>query len=332
MSLLDMISTDMRTPSVASGILHAGIVVLAVVGLPWFERPTPPEPEPMIIDFEEIGPKAAAPTVAPVQPVTRAPVAREITPSPPPTSVEKPPAPKVEPPKPPEPPKVEKPAPPKPPEPIPTKAAEPEKAQPDPEIALKPPTPEPPTPEPPKPAPPKPPEGKKPDPKPDPPKQAEKPKPPPAPPKPPEKTMDQILDDVLKNKQQVQQPHKPVQEAAKPAQPTRTATTAPNFAQRLTSSEMAAMAEKVRPCWNINPDAMNAQSMLVEIVVDMQPDGTVSGARIGEGTRISGPQHQAFAQAALRAVLNPRCQPLPYPQGKYETLKQFVFRFDPRDL
>ena len=330
--MFESFSSDMRTPSIASGILHAGIVIIALVGLPFFDRAPPPEPEPMIVDYEEIGPKAGSPKVEPIQPVSRAPIAEKVVAAPPPTSAEKPPSEQA---RQPEPPRPEKPVPPKTADPAPVKPPEPEKARPDPDIALKPQQPEPPVKEPPKPAPTQAQEPKKEPPKPEPPKpvqQAARPQPPPAPPKPPEKTVDQILDSVLKNKDPTPQPHKPVQEAAKPAQPTRTATTAPNFAQRLTTTEMAAMADRVRPCWNVNPDAMDARTMVVEIIVDMQPDGMVSNARIGDGIAIRGAQHQAFAQAALRAVQNPRCQPLPYPQGKYEALRQFIFRFDPRDL
>jgi outer membrane biosynthesis protein TonB len=333
MSIFDAFSPEMRTPSVASGILHAGIVVVALVGLPFFTRPEPPEPEPMIVDFEEIGSKAASPVVGPTPPVSRAPIAKEATPAPPPTTVEKPQPPKPEPPKQPEkaevvpPPKAQQ-------QPTPTvqKAPDPEPPKPDPEVALqKPKEPEPPKPEPPKPAPPQTPQVKKPDPKPEPPKPVQTAKTVTPPPKPQPKSADDIINSLV-NKNPTPQPHKPVQESPKPAQPTRTATAAPNQAQRLTVSEMAAMADRVRPCWNINSSAMDAQQLVVEIIVDMREDGSVSGAQVGTGIAIRGAAHQAFAQAALRAVLNPRCQPLPYPQGKYDSLRQFIFRFDPRDL
>ena len=329
MSMFDAFS-EMRTPSVASGILHVGVVLVAVLGLPLFAKPDLPEPEPMIVDFEEIGPKSASPTVGKTQPTTRAPIAKEATPAPPPTTSDPPPSPKPEQVKPPE--KAERPVPAPAPQPTPAvqKAQEPDKPQPDPDLALKPVQPEPPKVEPPKPSPPQTPEVRKPEPPKEPPKVAQPPKPAPPPPK-PTKSADSIID-ALVNKQPTPQPHKPVENAPKPAQPTRTATAAPTHAQRLTSSEMAAMADKVRPCWNINPDAMDARTMVVEVIVDMAQDGTVTGARLGDGIRISGAQHQAFAQAALRAVQNPRCQPLPYPQGKYEALRQFIFRFDPRDL
>jgi hypothetical protein len=333
MSIFDTFSGEMRTPSVASGILHVGLVVVALVGLPIWSKPEPPEPEPMIVDFEEIGSKSASPVVGQTQPTSRAPIAKEATPAPPPTAAEKPQPPKPETPKPPEkaevvpPPKAQQ-------QPTPTvqKAPAPEPPKPDPEIALqKPKEPEPPKPEPPKPAPPQTQEVKKPDPKPEPPKPVQVAKPAPPPPKPQPKSADDIINSLV-NKNPTPQPHKPVQESPKPAQPTRTATAAPNHAQRLTVSEMAAMADRVRPCWNINSSAMDAQQLVVEIVVDMREDGTVSTAAVGGGIPIRGQAHQAFAEAARRAVLNPRCQPLPYPQGKYDSLRQFIFRFDPRDL
>jgi hypothetical protein len=106
-------------------------------------------------------------------------------------------------------------------------------------------------------------------------------------------------------------------------------------AGRLTNSENAAMADKVRPCWNVNDGGRDASQLIVYIIVDMAPDGRVTEARISDETRAAmaaSPFLRAFAEAGQRAVLNPRCQPLPYPQHKYEQLKRFVFKFDPRDL
>ena len=95
------------------------------------------------------------------------------------------------------------------------------------------------------------------------------------------------------------------------------------------------MADKVRPCWHVNDGGRDASQLLVYIIVDMAPDGRVTDARISDETQAamaSNPFLRSFAEAGRRAVLNPRCQPLPYPQHKYEQLKRFVFKFDPRDL
>jgi hypothetical protein len=186
---------------------------------------------------------------------------------------------------------------------------------------------------------------KKPEVKPEPPRQeAKKPAPPkpeppkppahkPTPPKPHTKTFDEILAEQKPNR--TQRPPQPVAGEGKPNVPgTRTPQTA-FVAGRLTQSENAAMADKVRPCWSVNDGGRDATQLIVYIVVDMAVDGRVTDAQIADETRAAmggNPMLQAFAEAGRRAVLNPRCQPLPYPQHKYAQLKRFVFKFDPRDM
>ena len=178
-------SVEMRMPAIVSAMLHVGLLGAAIVNLSFLNRPPLMEPEPVMVEFEAIDKKAAAPKIGnpPPQPKD-APIAEETTKAPPPKSAEPPPAPekpKAEAPKPqedlialkpkePEPPKVEKP--PEPPKPVPT-----------PEVKK---------PEPPKPAPPK--------------------------PAPPKKSADNIIDDILKNKESTQKISTPEQSPRPPAQ------------------------------------------------------------------------------------------------------------------
>src|ERR1043165_8953192 len=127
-------SVEMRTPAIVSAMLHVVVLGAAVMNLDFFNRPPLMDPEPVMVDFEMIDKKAAAPKVAnpPPQPKD-VPIAEEATKAPPPKSAERPPPPPVEKPNPetpkpsedlialkpkePEPPKVEKP--PEPPKPAP---------------------------------------------------------------------------------------------------------------------------------------------------------------------------------------------------------------------
>ena len=205
----------------------------AVLNLNFFNRPPLMEPEPVMVDFEMIDKKAAAPKVGnpPPQPKD-VPIAEEATKAPPPKSAEPPPAPEKPKPdvaeaKPVPPPPVEKPKPetPKPAEDL---------------IALKPKEPEPPKvekpPEPPKPAP----EVKKPEP----------PKPPPPKPQPEKKSVDSMIDDILKNKQSPQKQQTPETQPKPQQQVTRQAPAAPNLAAVVTASEIEGVRNKIRPCWN----------------------------------------------------------------------------------
>ncbi len=179
---------------------------------------------------------------------------------------------------------------------------------------------------------------KPPDPIPD--KKAEAPKPPPPkkeepkkePPKPKADPFDSILKNLTKTQptptkeqpkpQQVQQPYVP-------PPPTQTAS---NLSAQLSRSEMDGIRDRIRPCWNFPAGAKDADQLFVEIEVQMNPDATVREARIRDSGRMSDSYYRSAAESALRAVLNPACQPLPLSPEKYNTWKSMTLRFDPRDL
>jgi len=151
--------------------------------------------------------------------------------------------------------------------------------------------------------------------------------------KPEKDRFDSILDSVLKNKAPAKptppDPQaKPVQQAAAPQQ----RQTAANLSDQLARSEMDAVREKVRPCWNFPAGAPNPERLIVDIQVSMNPNGTVREATIVDRSRMNDPFYRSAAEAALRATLNPSCQPFPLPADKYNTWRNFTFGFDPRDL
>jgi outer membrane biosynthesis protein TonB len=152
--------------------------------------------------------------------------------------------------------------------------------------------------------------------------------------KPEKDRFDSVLDSVLKNRAPVKaappDPQaKPVQQAAVP-QPRQTA---PNLSDQLARSELDAVRDKVRPCWNFPVGAPNPDQLAVVIEMQMNPDGTVRDARIIGNSRLSNdPFYRAAAEAALRAAKNPRCQPFPLPADRYNSWKNLEFNFDPRDL
>jgi hypothetical protein len=304
---------EMRTPAIVSALLHALVLGAVILNLDIFNRPPPIELEPVMIEFEAIDKKAAAPTAGnpPPQPKD-APIAQETTKAPPPKSSD--PAPAPEKPKP----DVAEAKPPPPPPPV--DKPKPEIARPaDDLIALKPKEPEPPKvekpPEPPKPAP----EVRKPEP----------PKPPPPKPPPP-KTADSIIDDILKNKESPQK-HQTPEQQPKPQQVTRQPSAAPNLAAVVTASEIEGVRNKIRPCWN-SLGGSKDQNLIVTLVVQMNQDGTPVKAELRDvGRYNSDPVYRAAADAAHRAIMNPRCQPWPLSPEKYNAWRYITFNFDPRD-
>jgi len=309
-------SVEMRTPAILSAGVHVVALVAAVVNFNFFQRP-PIEPEPVMVEFEAIGQHAAAPKIGnpPPQPKD-AKIAEEATKAPPPKTFEPPPAP--EPPKPdvaelkpvaPAPVEKPKPEPPKPTEDV---------------IALKPKQPEPPKeekkPEPPKPEPPKPPEVKK----------VEPPKPPPPKPEPKKPNVDALVDSILKNQDSKTKIQTPEQQPKPVKEITRTAPAAPNLAAVVTASEIEGVRSKIRPCW-LSPGGAR-EAPVITLTVQMNQDGTPVKADIQDAGRYhNDPVFRAAADAAYRAVMNPRCQPWPLPTDRYNGWRTITFNFDPRD-
>ena len=303
-----------------SALMHVGIVVLIVLGLPTLFRPTVPEDQPIAVELVTIAPETRAthpnpnmpkPNAKPEIPIEAAPAPKpQPKPIPPPPTPVAPPSAEpppqaVAPPAPPQP-DVTPPPPPPPPKPVEAQA----------------PPPPPPKPEPPKP---------KPEPKPQPEQVAQ------APPKPDTKKADaQAFDSLLKNLTKTpalpQQDAKPQRQQVAAAAPPSSQPRAP-LGSQLTASELDLVREQIARCWNINAGARDAKDLVVEIRAAVQADGTVTRADIVDtGRASSDPLFRAAAESARRAFFNPQCTPLKLPPEKYATWKDLVVDFSPKDI
>jgi hypothetical protein len=298
----------MRAPAAVSAVVHLAMFAFAWFGLPEFRKP------PAMLD-----------TPIPIEIVTIADKTNPPPPAPPPAP------PKVEPPKP-----VAA-APPPPPPPPPESAPEPAA------VLAPPPKPEP-KPEPQVAQPPEPKPAPKPEPKPEPqvaavtpPRPVAKPerKPvatPPVPPKPEPKPEPQAdFDTVLRSLDKIrQQPTPPTpSQIARPGPPVQSLPDQP-----LTISEIDLIRRQIADCWNLQPGARDARNMVVTLRMRLNRDGTVEEATIidSSGRLNSDPFYRIAAEAAQRAVLNPRCNPLRLPPEKYDTWKSMTLNFDPRQM
>jgi outer membrane biosynthesis protein TonB len=116
-----------------------------------------------------------------------------------------------------------------------------------------------------------------------------------------------------------------------PAQPS--ASQAPALATRLTISEEDALRRQIEQCWSPPIGARDAQSLIVEVTIDVNPDRTVINADIVDKARYASDSFfRAAADSAVRAVRNPKCSPLELPADKYDQWKRIDFTFDPRDM
>ena len=331
----------MRRGVVFSSFLHVAVVMLAYFHL-WdlIFPPQPLEDTPIAVQLINIAPEtratklnqtppkpAAKPEDETVEAPNQPPKPQPLKPLPPPPSPAPSPAPQpqvaqVQPPEPPKPqPKPEQPSPPPPPPPPTPAPPPPETPKPPP-----PPTPAPPIPEPPKP--PTPPEPPKPMPPPPPPK-------PPAPPDPKKKQEEQAFDALLKNLSKRAEAPKP-DTTPKPAPPQQVAKASSQpvapLGPQLTTSEKDLVIQQIEQCWNPSAGAREAHDLIVEIHVDMNRDATVREAHIVSTARMGDPFYRAAAESALRAVLNPRCQPLKLPADKFDQWQTMSLSFNPKDL
>jgi outer membrane biosynthesis protein TonB len=107
----------------------------------------------------------------------------------------------------------------------------------------------------------------------------------------------------------------------------------PSLSDHLTISAEDALRRQISGCWNVPAGARNAQDLIVEVEIDVNPDRTVRDARVTDEARLAtDPFFRAAAESAMRALRNPKCSPLELPADQYETWKVIHFTFDPRDM
>ena len=274
----------MKTPVVISAIFHIALVVVALVGLPYFKKePDPMESSAIPIEILPI----AEMTTTNKQPVKSAP-APEKPPEEKPLQKEKPMPPKVE--------AVE-----------PPKEITPPKPK-----AEKKPVPKPVTPPPPE-------------------EKLEKPKE-----KPEEKPVDeaqaQDFTALLKNLQDAPPEvteDLPESKSADAPAPSPIAA----FSEQLTMSELDALRQQLSRCWSIQAGARYAEELVVEVRLIVSPDRHVMSATIVDQWRYNQDSYfRAAADSAIRAVNSPQCETLTLNPDKYDSWKDMVVTFDPREM
>ena len=101
----------------------------------------------------------------------------------------------------------------------------------------------------------------------------------------------------------------------------------------LTISEMALMRSHFKQCWQIQSGNKNAEDLNIKIELTANADGTVKDAIIVDKSSYAQDAHfKSAADSALRAAKDPRCAQLPLPLEKYETWKNMILNFNPREM
>lgn len=138
-------------------------------------------------------------------------------------------------------------------------------------------------------------------------------------PKNPGNNFDKGIEDILKK--HVRKP-----KAKEPQQMSR-------LGENLSMSETDALKRQIEQCWNPPAGAPEAENLVVEVKLQINPDGTVMRAQIVDTDRMYRDSfYRSAAESVLRAINSPRCTPLRLPLGKYEIWKDTKITFDPREL
>lgn len=146
----------------------------------------------------------------------------------------------------------------------------------------------------------------------------------------PEKDFNTLLKNLTPDTQEQTQPQETLDKVIASAT---TESQVANLSDRLTMSEIDALRRQLATCWNVLSGAKYAENLVIEVRVVVNPDRTVQQATIiNQPLYNTDTYYKAAADAAIRALHNPRCSPLALPAGKYNEWKTTVITFDPRDM
>jgi hypothetical protein len=307
----------MRTGALYSAILHGVALAVLIFGLPWFAEPLNQSIVPVelvVLDTAETAKVKVEPKPEPEP----EPKAEEKAPEPEPEQQQA---------------KLE-------PAPAPPPAPEPE-VKPAPEPVAEPPAPE--AKQEPEPEPPPPPPEAKPEPK---PKEAVKPPPLPkrrpepkiAMPMPekkePEKKKEppkpDRLTSILRNVEKMKDQPSPAPQAKAPKAP-EAGPARPQVSAVQQNEMIRAIQQQVSRCWRLDPGAREAEDLIVEIRVQLNPDGSVRSADVVDVVRmVQDAYFRSAAENAKRAI--DACSPFHLPLRQYDVWRDLTLRFNPREM
>ena len=101
----------------------------------------------------------------------------------------------------------------------------------------------------------------------------------------------------------------------------------------LTATQIDLIRQTIRKCWHFPAGLRNAEDLIVDIKMELDPNGNVTKAEIVDSNRMaSDPDFRTAAENAYRAVLDPNCNPLPLPKERYDEWKDLELSFNPKEM
>lgn len=97
----------------------------------------------------------------------------------------------------------------------------------------------------------------------------------------------------------------------------------------VTASPIDAIMAQLSRCWIVPRGARGAKDLAVKVELKVNRNGTVIEAKVPERGRLSDPVYRAAAESVQRAALDPKCNPLPVDLDKYEEWKEMRVTFNP---
>lgn len=104
-----------------------------------------------------------------------------------------------------------------------------------------------------------------------------------------------------------------------------------NDTAALSAAQRGEIGDHVRECWTKDAGALDLDKQRVLLTVTTDAAGTARQAVVaGEDVaRMGDPRFRAFAERAIRAVLDVRCANLPMPKAMIGKVNVLTFRFSP---
>ncbi|HEX9791976.1 MAG TPA: hypothetical protein VGA60_15050, partial [Kiloniellales bacterium] len=149
------------------------------------------------------------------------------------------------------------------------------------------------------------------------------------PPKKKEEPPPNPLASILRNVERLKEKPAPPQEE-KPAaeQPGPVSRQVSAFEQ---NDMVSAIQQQLSDCWRLDPGAVDAEDMLVEIRVALNPDGSIQRADVVDVARMSRDGYfRSAAENAMHAIY--KCAPFRLPTNKYQIWRELTLRFNPREM